>query len=33
MQARLRPKRNCGCSLEEAFFLILLWNVYVRARA
>lgn len=30
MHAILRPKRNCGCSLEQAFFLILLWNVYAR---
>lgn len=31
MQARLRPKSNCGCTIEEAFFLILLWNHYARA--
>lgn len=22
MHAKLRPNRNCGCSLEQAFFLI-----------
>lgn len=33
MDARLRPNRNCGCTLEQALFLILLWNAYVRARA
>jgi hypothetical protein len=31
MQAVLRPKKNCGCTLEQAVFLILLWNAYVRA--
>lgn len=33
MDARLRPNRNCNCSIEQVFFLILLWNGYVRARA
>jgi hypothetical protein len=30
MDAVLRPKKKCGCSLEQAMFLILLWNIYVR---
>jgi hypothetical protein len=33
MHARLRPNRNCGCSVEDIVFLILLWNACVRARA
>ena len=24
MNARLRPNRNCGCTLAEAFFLIAI---------
>jgi hypothetical protein len=31
MQARLRPNKKCGCTLEQAVFLILLWNACVRA--
>lgn len=33
MDAKLRPNKNCGCTLEQAFFLILLWNYHARARA
>lgn len=31
MQARLRQRKNCGCTLEQALFVILLWSAYVRA--
>jgi hypothetical protein len=31
LQAKLRPNRNCGCTVEQAFFLILLWSCYARA--
>lgn len=30
MDARLRPNKNCGCTLEQAFFLIALWSYYAR---
>lgn len=33
MHAKLRPNRNCGCSLEQAFFLIALyWWLHAQAR-
>lgn len=28
ISARLRPNKNCGCSLEHAFFLLALWSLY-----
>jgi hypothetical protein len=31
MQARLRKRKNCGCTLEQAVFVLLLWTAYVRA--
>ena len=30
MQAKLRPNKNCGCSLEYVFFLIAL-HAYLKA--
>lgn len=32
MEARLKKNSNCGCTLAQAIFLMLLWNHYEKQK-